>query len=225
MQHYLAQAAAQPTGGLAAWSIDLIDALGGVGIAIISGLDAMISIVPADLVMPLVGFSASLGAINLFTAIAWATMGTLTGATAMYALGAALGRDRTRAMLVKIPGCRPKHIDRSEAWFQRHGAKSVLFGRLLPGIRPLVSLPAGIERMYLPKFLALTAIGSLMWNSILLIAGYVLGSNWHLVSDIAGMLIYLIIAAAIAAAVYFVAKRRRANRVEAATASANAAER
>ncbi|MEU5872167.1 DedA family protein [Glycomyces sp. NPDC047369] len=210
MNLYLAQAVQEPATGLAGWSVDLIDALGGAGIAIISALDAMVSIVPADIIMPLVGVSASQGAISLPVAIACATAGSLVGALVMYAFGAILGRDRTRALLFKIPGFNAPVVDRAEAWFARHGAKAVLFGRLLPGLRALISLPAGIERMPLLKFTVLTALGSMMWNSTLLVAGYLLGANWHLVGDITSTLTYVLAGLVVIAVVYFVVKRRRA---------------
>ncbi|HEX6354236.1 DedA family protein [Actinophytocola sp.] len=212
MELHVAQAADVPTGGLAGWVVDLVDTLGGPGLALMSGVDSMVSVVPADVVMPLVGFSATQGAINLGVAIAWTTAGSVVGALVLYTLGVLLGRERARALLTRIPGVRPKHLDHAEAWFGRHGTKAVLFGRLLPGVRALISLPAGIERMPLPKFVVLTAIGSMMWNSTLLVAGYLLGANWHLMADIVGILIYVLIGAAALAVGYLVVRRRRAKR-------------
>jgi len=215
MLPYLAQAANEPVGGLAGWATDLVDALGGPGIAVISALDSMVSVVPADLVMPLVGFSASQGAINLVVVIACATAGSVVGSLVLYLLGMLLGRDRARALLLRIPGLKAKTVDRAEAWFARHGAKAVMFGRLLPGVRAFVSLPAGVERMPLPKFVVLTAIGSLMWNSTLLVAGYLLGSNWQVVTDVLGVLTFVLLGAAVLAVGYVVVRRRRAKRVSA----------
>ncbi|WP_433622172.1 DedA family protein [Nocardia sp. CA-120079] len=209
MLPYLARAVEAPTGGLAGWAVDLIDTLGGPGLALMSGLDSMLSVVPADLVMPLVGFSATQGAINLGAAIAWATAGSVAGSLALYFLGMLLGRERAWALLIRIPGIKPKMLDRSEVWFGRHGAKAVVFGRLLPGVRALISLPAGVERMSLLKFVILTAVGSLMWNSTLLLAGYLLGANWHLMADIFGMLIYVLIGAAALVVAYLVVRRWR----------------
>ncbi|SEH00258.1 membrane protein DedA, SNARE-associated domain [Nonomuraea solani] len=208
MELSIAQPISEPTGGLAGWAIDLIDSLGEPGLALLCALDSMLSIVPADIVMPLVGFSAAQGAISLGAAIAWATAGSVAGSLVLYALGARLGRDRARALLTKIPGIKTETVDRTEAWFARHGAKAVVFGRLLPGFRSLISVPAGVERMPLPTFVLLTAIGSLMWNSILLVTGYLLGENWHRMADVTGMFQYVFFGALAVAAVFFVAKRR-----------------
>lgn len=211
---YLAQAANEPVGGLAGWCVDLIDSLGGLGIALLSALDSMVSIVPADLVMPLVGFSASQGGINLGVAIAWATAGSVLGSLVLHQLGWLLGRDRARAVVMKIPGVKAKTVDRAEAWFGRHGAMAVLFGRMLPGIRTLISLPAGVERMPVPKFLALTAVGGLMWNTTLLVAGYLLGSNWHVMANLVGVFTYVVFGAAVIAVVYVVVRRVQSKRAD-----------
>jgi len=215
---YLAQATGEPTGGLAGWAVDVIDALGGPGLALLTALDSVLfGALPVDVLMPLVGYTATQGAINIGVAIACATTGTLVGSLALYALGARLGRDRARALLVKIPGFKPETVDRAEAWFGRHGSKAVLFGRMLPGIRPLISIPAGVERMPLPKFVVLTVIGSLTWNSTLLLAGYLLGENWHRVTEVAGGFAYVFLIALAAISVLVVVKRRSRRRKDSAT--------
>lgn len=209
MQFFLAQAANEPTGGVAGWALDLIDSLGGVGLALLSALDSMTSILPVDLLLPLVGYSATQGGILIGTAIACATAGSVTGFLILYAVGARLGRDRSRALLTKIPGMKAEGVDRAEAWFARHGAKAVLFGRMLPGVRCFISIPAGVNRMPLPKYLLFSALGSLMWNSTLLLSGYLLGENWHRISDVVGMLPYVLIGAAVLAVPIVLVRRSR----------------
>ncbi len=78
-------------------------------------------------------------------------------------------------------------MDRTEEWFARHGTKAVFFGRMVPVFRSLISIPAGIERMPLPRFVALTTAGSLVWNTALIMAGYLLGEQWHLVEEYLGL--------------------------------------
>lgn len=209
MQFFLAQAANEPTGGVAGWALDLIDSLGGVGLALLSALDSMTSILPVDLLLPLVGYSATQGGILIGTAIACATAGSVTGFLILYAVGARLGRDRSRALLTKIPGMKAEGVDRAEAWFARHGTKAVLFGRMLPGVRCFISIPAGVNRMPLPKYLLFSALGSLMWNSTLLLSGYLLGENWHRISDVVGMLPYVLIGAAVLAVPIVLVRRSR----------------
>jgi membrane protein DedA with SNARE-associated domain len=103
-------------------------------------------------------------------------------------------------------------IDKAEDWFNRHGPKAVLIGRLVPVVRSLISVPAGVERMPVALFLPLTAIGSLVWNSLLIVAGYQLGERWHVVESSVGVFQKLVIAGAVAAVVWFVAVKIRARR-------------
>ncbi|MEU6192270.1 DedA family protein [Streptomyces sp. NPDC047061] len=209
MQLLLAQATNEPTGGVAGWALDLIDSLGAVGLALLSALDSMTSVLPVDLLLPLVGYSATQGGILIATAIACATAGSVTGFLVMYAIGARLGNDRARAALTKIPGIKAEGVDRAEAWFTRHGTKAVLFGRILPGVRCFISIPAGVHRMPLPKYVLFSALGSLIWNSTLLLSGYLLGENWHRITDAVGMLPYILIGVTVVAAPIVLIKRRR----------------
>ncbi|MFJ9212608.1 DedA family protein [Streptomyces sp. NPDC102264] len=219
MTLYLAQTTGEPTGGVGGWAFDVIDALGGLGVGVLTALDSMLfGALPVDMLLPLVGYSATRGAINIVVAIVCATAGAVVGGVLQYALGAKLGRDRARTLLVKVPGIKPETVDRAEAWFARHGAKAVLFGRVLPVVRPLISIPAGVERMALPKFVVLTAIGSLMWNAMLLGSGYLLGENWHRVVDILGYVPYVLIGA-LAVGVPLFLRRRNRRRKNAATAN------
>jgi membrane protein DedA with SNARE-associated domain len=136
----------------------------------------------------------------------------VVGALALYGVGAILGRDRTRALAARIPLMKLEDVDKAEAWFARHGAKAVLIGRVVPVVRSLISIPAGVERMRLSLFLALTAIGSLVWNSALIIAGYLLGEKWNVVESYVGVLQWVVLAAAVLAVVWFIVVKLRARR-------------
>jgi len=218
MMPYLAQATGEPTGGLAGWAVDMIDALGGAGLALLTALDSLLfGALPVDVLLPLVGYTATQGAINIGTAIVCATAGSVVGSLAQYALGARLGRDRARALLLRFPGIKTETVDRAEAWFARHGAKAVLFGRVLPVIRPLISIPAGAERMSLPKFVLFTAIGTMTWTATLLLSGYLLGENWHRVTDYAGMFAYVVLVTVVPGLVLIAVRRRNRRRKETAT--------
>jgi membrane protein DedA with SNARE-associated domain len=104
---------------------------------------------------------------------------------------------------------KPADFDRTERWFLRHGTKAVFFGRMVPLFRSLISLPAGVERMPMWKFLSLTTLGSLVWNSVFVVAGYLLGANWRVVDEYAGIFQTVVIAAVALATVLFVAVRVR----------------
>lgn len=216
MNLLLAQTASEPMGGLAGWAVSLMDALGGPGAAIIVGLDNLFPPIPSELVLPLAGFSASQGTFTLMEALVWTTFGSVAGAIIVYYLGLLLGRDRTRRWMAKIPLVKASDFDKTEAWFQKHGTKAVFFGRMVPIFRSLISLPAGIERMPFWRFLALTTLGSLIWNTVFVLAGYALGESWHLVEEYAGFFQYFVIAAvAIALTLFVVNRLREKNRTNA----------
>ncbi|MFY2791002.1 DedA family protein [Rhodococcus sp. MALMAid1271] len=193
--------------GLAGWAVGVMDALGGPGAAVIVGADNLFPPIPSELVLPLAGFSASQGVFSFGAALFWTTLGSVLGAIIVYAVGALIGRERTRAVVTRIPLVKASDFDRSEAWFAKHGSKAVLLGRMVPLFRSFISLPAGIERMGMVKFLVLTTIGSLIWNTIFVTAGYQLGENWHLVDGYAEILQKVVVVSIAIAFFAFVAVR------------------
>ncbi|MDJ0362792.1 DedA family protein [Rhodococcus sp. H29-C3] len=207
-----AAAEAEPLDGLAGWAVGIMEALGGPGAAVVVGADNLFPPIPSELVLPLAGFSASQGVFSFGAALFWTTLGSVLGAIIVYAVGALIGRERTRVLVVRIPLIKAGDFDRTEAWFAKHGSKAVFLGRMVPLFRSFISLPAGIERMGMLKFLVLTTIGSLIWNTVFVTAGYQLGENWHLVEGYAGILQKIVIASVAIAFVVFVAMRLRARR-------------
>lgn len=205
-------ATAEQPGGLAGLAVDLMDTLGGPGAALLVGIDNVFPPVPSELVLPLAGFAASQGSMSLFMALFWTTLGSVAGALLTYGLGAWLGRDRVRAMIIRTPLMKESDFDRTERWFLKHGTKAVFFGRMVPLFRSLISLPAGVERMPMWQFLSLTALGSLIWNSGFVVAGYLLGANWQVVDDYAGIFQKVVIGVIAVAIAVFVAVRVRDRR-------------
>ena len=205
-------AAAEQPGGLAGLAVDLMDKLGGPGAALLVGIDNVFPPMPSELVLPLAGFSASQGTMSLFMAIFWTTLGSVAGAVLTYWLGAWLGRDRVRSLIIRAPLMKASDFDRTERWFRKHGAKAVFFGRMVPLFRSLISLPAGVERMPMWQFLSLTTLGSLIWNSGFVVAGYLLGANWQVVDQYAGIFQKVVIGAIALAIVVFVVVRVRDRR-------------
>ena len=182
----------------------------GVGLAI--ALENVFPPLPSELFLPLAGFTASRGGFGLASAILWTTLGSVAGALVLYALGAALGRDRLRAVVARMPLVELGDVDRAEAWFARRGAAAVFLGRMVPVVRSLISVPAGIERMPVLRFLALTAAGSLLWNSAFVLAGYGLGESWPLVEAYAGIASKIVVVVAVLAVLGFVLARVRGRR-------------
>jgi membrane protein DedA with SNARE-associated domain len=195
--------------GIVGWVVDLMEALGAPGVGLAIALENVFPPLPSEVFLPLAGFAASRGDLSLVAAIVWTTIGSVVGALALYGLGAALGRHRLRAIADRMPLVDVGDIDKAEAWFAEHGPKAVFFGRMVPLVRSMISVPAGVERMSIPLFLALTAAGSLIWNSIFVVAGYLLGENWHIVESYAGILSKVVLVAIAIAVVVFVILRIR----------------
>ncbi|GAA4016184.1 hypothetical protein GCM10022247_43980 [Allokutzneria multivorans] len=200
-------------GGITGWAIGLMEALGGPGAGLAIALENLFPPLPSEVILPLAGFTASKGSLSLVGAILWTTLGSVVGALVLYAVGALLGRERTRAIAAKLPLVKVADIDRTEAWFARHGVKAVFFGRMIPIFRSFISVPAGVERMRMSTFLFFTTLGSLVWNTAFVLAGYTLGENWGLVEQYAGVLSKGVAAAVVLVVIWFVvtrvAKRRR----------------
>ncbi len=196
-------------GGITGWVVDLMETLGGPGAGLAIALENLFPPLPSEVILPLAGFAASRGDLSLAGALFWTTFGSVTGALLLYGFGAWFGRDRMRAVAERLPLVRLADVDRTEAWFARHGGKAVFLGRMIPIFRSLISLPAGIERMPLGRFLLYTTAGSLIWNTVFVVAGYQLGENWAAVERYTGLLQRTVIVVVLAAAVWFVVSRLR----------------
>jgi len=195
--------------GVAGWAVHLMETLGVVGAAIAIALENVFPPLPSEIILPLAGFTASQGSFGLVQAIVWTTIGSVVGAAVLYLVGALIGRDRTRALIARIPLVSLSDVDRSEAFFNRHGRTAVFVGRMVPVFRSLISIPAGVERMPVGIFLLLTAAGSAVWNTIFVCAGYLLGENWDLVDQYAGIFQWLVIAVIVGLVLWFVVTRLR----------------
>jgi membrane protein DedA with SNARE-associated domain len=193
--------------GIVGWVVDLMETLGAPGVGLAIALENVFPPLPSEVFLPLAGFAAARGDLSVGAAIAWTTLGSVVGALVLYGLGAALGRDRLRAIVDRMPLVNLSDVDKAEAWFARHGPKAVFFGRMVPLVRSMISVPAGVERMGLPLFLALTAAGSLIWNSAFVMAGYLLGENWHIVESYAGIASRVVLVAVVLAVLVFVGRR------------------
>ena len=188
-------------GGIAGKLVDLMESIGGPGVAIAVAAENLFPPIPSELILPLAGFTAGQEDANMTVvgAIIWATIGSLVGATVLYYLGYAIGRDRIRAIVLKMPLVKITDLDRTEAWYLKHQTKTVFFGRMIPIFRSLISIPAGVERMKFWLFLIYTAAGSLIWNTALVVAGYQLGSRWDEVEKYVGAFQKLVIVVVIVA--------------------------
>lgn len=199
------------------WLVGLMETLGAPGAGLAIALENLFPPLPSEVILPLAGFTASQGDMDLLDAVVWTTAGSVAGALALYWIGAMLGRDRTLALASRIPLLQVSDIERSEAWFLKHGRKTVFFGRMIPIFRSLISVPAGVERMPLGVFTLLTGIGSLIWNTVFILAGYALGEQWSVVETYVGTGTNVVIGLVALAVLVFTGRRlhqRRKDRTE-----------
>jgi len=189
-----------------------MEALGALGVGLAILAETVVPPIPSEVVLPLAGYLAETGRMSLVAAFLAATAGSVLGAALLYQLGAWLGPVRSRRMLARLPLVETDDVDRTFAWFERHGRSAVLLGRLVPVVRSFVSVPAGVVRMPWPQFLAYTLVGSALWNGALIGAGAALGTQYEVVERYVGVLDYGLVAAVVVSVSWGVVGRIRRRR-------------
>ena len=142
-------------GGLTGWVAGVIDSLGEVGVGLLVALENLIPPVPSELVLTMAGYLAGNGRLNVVLVVIAATIGSVVGALILYWLGRMVGEDRLRRWLDRIPLVDADDLDKADRWFERHAWSAVLFGRMVPVVRSLVSIPAGANHMPIGRFVTL----------------------------------------------------------------------
>jgi membrane protein DedA with SNARE-associated domain len=191
---------------VADWAIGLMETLGAPGAGVAIALENLFPPLPSEVILPLAGFTAAQGSLVLWHVLVWTTAGSVVGALLLYGLGAWLGRVRLRNIVDRMPLVRLEDVDKAEVWFTRYGSWAVLIGRLIPIVRSLISIPAGVERMPLGRFLAFTTLGSAVWNTLLVGAGYLLGEQWHIVEESVGVFQNVVIVALVILVVWWLVR-------------------
>ena len=166
------------------WIIETINATGYVGIFFLMLLESVFPPIPSELIIPFAGFAVQRGELNLFGVLAATTGGAVIGMLPWYIAARLLGLARTKWLADRIGrwvAMNSDEIDLASSWFLRYGPVIVFFGRLVPLIRTVISVPAGIAAMPVAAFVAASTLGALLWNSILIGAGYILSSHYDLV--------------------------------------------
>ncbi|MGO3646810.1 DedA family protein [Candidatus Corynebacterium faecigallinarum] len=197
---------------LADWTVTLMDTFGAVGVGLAILLETVFPPIPSELVLPMAGFASTQGELNVWAAIAGATTGSMVGAWLLYWLGVVIGAERLRSIADRIWLTDAADVDKALTWFSRFGEISILIGRLIPGVRSLISIPAGIHGMGVVKFSALTLLGSGVWNGVLIWLGVLLGENWTVVSDTMdrySTVVYMLLVLAVVACVFYLVRRDR----------------
>ena len=177
------------------WIMNLMNSAGYFGIVFLMFVENVFPPIPSEFIMPLAGFMAAEDKFPLLGVIVAGTVGSVLGALPLYYLGAKLGEDRLKKLAERHGRwltVSPDDVDRANRWFDRHGAKAVLFCRLVPGIRSFISIPAGINRMNLVSFLLFTSIGAGVWTSLLACAGYLLRANFRQIGEYLDIATYIV---------------------------------
>jgi membrane protein DedA with SNARE-associated domain len=139
-------------------------------------------------------------------------VGALLGALLLYALGARFGEQRATALLARLPLVDREDVERAAGWFNRHGGTAVFTARLVPGVRSLISLPAGASRMSLLRFAVLTLLGSGLWNTLLVMGGYALATQYALIERYSAVLDYVVVSGVVVALLLLTRRRLRKRR-------------
>jgi len=164
------------------WATDIVERLGYLGVAMLVALENVFPPIPSEVVLGLAGYTASRGDAWVVGMIIAATIGSVVGAWILYGFSAAVGPVRLRAIIIRYGswiGFGESDLDQAESWFDRRSRSAVLVCRCIPLIRSLISIPAGFRRMPLGAFTLYTLIGSLVWNTVLITAGYLLADQWE----------------------------------------------
>ncbi|MEV4542792.1 MULTISPECIES: DedA family protein [Micromonospora] len=199
-------------GGLTGWVAGIIDAAGALGVALLVALESIIPPIPSEIVLAMAGYLAGEGRFNVVLVVLAATAGSLLGALVLYWLGAVVGEDRLKRWLDRLPLVDLDDLEKADRWFERRGRWAVFFGRMVPVVRSLVSIPAGANRMPLTEFAVLTTLGSGIWNSLFVGLGFALGSRWQQVEKYSNWFDYGIIAVFVVMIAWWVVKKTRRRR-------------
>jgi membrane protein DedA with SNARE-associated domain len=194
------------------WINNLMSSLGYWGIGLLMLLENLFPPIPSELIMPLAGFSVAQGKMNFGIAVFAGTVGTMLGTYAWYFLGKLVNYQRLQIWTDRYGKwihVTATDIDRVNNWFNKYGSKAVFFGRMVPGIRTLISLPAGINNMPLASFTIYSTIGTAIWTAALTAGGFFLGDNYAAVEQYLAPVSKLVLFGLIGLVAYFVFKKLR----------------
>ncbi len=165
--------------------VNLINSISYAGITFLMFLESTAVPLPSELVMPFAGFLISQTKMTFAYVILFSTLGSLIGSLVSYTIGY-YGGEKVIKKFGKYLLLEKEHLNKAEKWFERHGGKTIFFCRFVPGIRHVISIPAGVGKMNILRFSAFTILGAGIWNAFLAYAGFLLEKNWTLVHKYSG---------------------------------------
>ena len=196
------------------WVLAIMAKFGYLGIVFAMFAENVFPPIPSELIMPAAGFAAARGDLSILLVIIAGTFGSVLGALPLYYLGALFNKERLVVLAEKYGKyvfIKSEDVLLSNAWFEKHGKKAVFFGRMVPGIRSLISIPAGMNKMPLVSFLVLTALGSSIWTTMLTLSGFYLGKNYEVIATILAPYSKVFLLLAIIIIIAWFVKRRLSN--------------
>lgn len=185
--------------------------MGLVGVGLLVALEKIFPPIPSELILPLAGYLTGQGRMSFIGAIIASTIGSVAGSLVLYYIAMWYGEDRIRTFSKRYGHwlqIGDEDLDKADDWFDRQGGKAALFGPLIPVVRSAVSLPAGFRHMPVLKFAFYTAIGSTVWNGLLIGLGWWAGDQWHVVEQYVGYMSYVVVTLIVGSIIWFVWKRR-----------------
>lgn len=189
----------------------IINKYGYIGITFLIALENLIPPIPSEVILSFSGFISKSTDLNIFLIIIFATLGSLIGAIVLYYLAYFIGLNLLNFNFFKVCGLKKENTEKSMKHFQKNGYKSIFFGRFIPIIRSFISIPAGLSKMNIRLFLILTCIGSFIWNTIFVIAGFILQDNWNTLANFFEK--YSIFIFLIAIILYIIIKRHKSKKI------------
>jgi membrane protein DedA with SNARE-associated domain len=186
---------------VATWIATIVETTGILGIAFLMFLENVFPPIPSELIMPLAGYTAAKGETNILLVIVAGAIGSLAGATFWYGLGRLVDHDAMKRFADRhgrwLTMTRAD-VERADDWFDAYGHHAVLFGRLVPTVRTLISIPAGLSEMPVGRFLVYSSIGTFVWTTFLAVAGYALGSEYSALEGWIDPISYAVVALIVA---------------------------
>lgn len=200
------------------WITNIMEQFGYLGILLMMALENLFPPIPSEIVLPFGGFLTTYTNITVWGVVLAATIGSLLGAVILYWIGTLLDVDRLERIIKRwgrIARIKVEDVHKADAWFDKYGYWTVLIGRMVPVVRSLISIPAGMSNMRFGLFMLFTVIGTLIWNSILITVGVILGESWHDITsfmDLYSDIVYFFLAVIFAILLYLYFRKKRQRR-------------
>lgn len=197
--------------------ISFMENFGYFGVMALIAIENIFPPIPSEVILTFGGFMTTTTSLNIFLVILFATFGSVVGAIILYLLGRILNKDRIEKIISgkigKVLRLKKSDIEKADHWFDTKGYYTVFFCRFIPVVRSLISIPAGMSEMPFLKFLLFTIVGSLIWNSVLIVLGAVMGNNWHKIVEFIGIyskfILLILLILFIIGIVYFYRKKKK----------------